>query len=101
MTYSKYAEKFLGITENEFDEVLEMFDYIDLKIYDSMCIDSTKEDLIKAIIYDSIDPQGDYIDDIDIVDGTFYIHERLDVENVNELREELEELLKHETIIYE
>lgn len=108
MTYSEYAEQFLGITKEEFDEVIIMFPNLNKNLFKEMFdkqlfyIDSNKEDLIINIIYTAVDPEGDYIDDLEICNKKILkVHERLDVENIGKWRLKLSDLLSNSNFIIE
>lgn len=68
MTYEEFIKPFIEITKDEWDEVAQMF--YNYEITEDMVInlgpDSTKEDLIAEIIYSTVDPNCEYIDDINI-----------------------------------
>ena len=104
MTYSEYAEIFLGLTERDFTEIMLMFPYLeDGVIYaieeeGNLHIDSTRDDLIANIIYMSVDPQGDYIDDIEVENNQVTIWELLDIEDLEEQRRKVIDLLSNSNL---
>lgn len=91
MTYGKYAEKFLSITEDEFNKVMDMFPQVEenpelLKYCDE---DTDKETMIAEIVQNGVDPVGNYIDDIEFFDDTLDVWEHLDLEELDSWRQKL------------
>lgn len=109
MTYSEYAENFLGLTQKDFDEVKAMFPDFDNELLKEILsenllfIDSNKWDLIYGIILIGIDPCRDYIDDIEIDGNQVTVYERLDVEEIGKWRQKVVDLLSNSnlTVIFE
>lgn len=94
MTYTNYAELMLNITNEEFNQILELcpdltlFDVKDCIAYD------TKDDVLSIIIFNRVDPKGEYIDDLEIEGDTLTVWELLDVENKDAWRQKLIDFVK-------
>lgn len=107
MTYSDYAENFLTLKQKDFNEIMLMFPNFDLKLLKEIADmnllydDTTKEDLISYIIYLSVDPEGDYIDSVEVHQNQVTIYERLDLENVGILRQKVVDLLNNSNLSVE
>ena len=98
MNYTQFAECLIVIDEKDFNDLLDEFRNPDVVNYDSISgvfPESSIEDLFEAIVYNNCDPEGDYIDDMDISYAyrTITIWERLDVENKESYRKSVRELL--------
>lgn len=106
MTYNNYAQMFLGISEEDFNFILNVFKDADLDIEDfnklGITAESDKNDVIIEIIYKLIDNNYNYLDDLEIDGNNLHVWEVCDVENLEEWRNKLENLLKNSnlTIIY-
>lgn len=104
MTYSDYAENFLTLKQKDFNEIMLMFPNFDFKLLKEINLlydDPTKEDLISYIIYLSVDPEGDYIDSVEVHQNQVTIYERLDLENVGILRQKVVDLLSNSNLSVE
>jgi len=107
MTYSDYAENFLTLKQKDFNEIMLMFPNFDFKLLKEIADmnllydDTTKEDLISYIIYLSVDPEGDYIDSVEVHQNQVTIYERLDLENVGILRQKVVDLLSNSNLSIE
>lgn len=107
MTYSDYAENFLTLKQKDFNEIMLMFPSFDFKLLKEISDmnllydDTTKEDLISYIIYLSVDPEGDYIDSVEVHQNQVTIYERLDLENVGILRQKVVDLLSNSNLSVE
>lgn len=107
MTYSDYAENFLTLKQKDFNEIMLMFPNFDFKLLKEIADmnllydDTTKEDLISYIIYLSVDPEGDYIDSVEVHQNQVTIYERLDLENVGILRQKVVDLLSNSNLSVE
>lgn len=107
MTYSDYAENFLTLKQKDFNEIMLMFPSFDFKLLKEITDmnllydDTTKEDLISYIIYLSVDPEGDYIDSVEVRQNQVTIYERLDLENVGILRQKVVDLLSNSNLSVE
>jgi len=107
MTYSDYAENFLTLKQKDFNEIMLMFPNFDFKLLKEIADmnllydDTTKEDLISYIIYLSVDPEGDYIDSVEVHQNQVTIYERLDLENVGVLRQKVVDLLSNSNLSVE
>lgn len=97
MCYDDYVNHFLGVSKEEWDEVVKMFkNYeIPIEILDDMSIDSDKHDLISQIIYQIVDPNYEYIDDIDFDEDTIKIYEMCDVEDLEWFRDQTRDVLRN------
>lgn len=99
MTYADYAELMLGISEEEFTDVREMFpqESLNASFFLHCNVDSTKEDLIREIIISSVDPASKYIDDIEITGTTIKVWEHLDLDepDLEQWRNKVQECIQY------